>query len=536
MIGILDGSCAPLAVRVYERLLGLLPRELRGGYADHAGALFFDMYREERRRGLLPALRMFAWAAGQLLLCAVEERRLSRRQARRQHLAPARKPGARAGHAGPPAGNEPPRGARLIETFTRVLHDLRFAARNSARRPAFAASAVLIVAVGIGATTTIFSVVDAVLLRGLPYPEPERIVVFTEGAHNFPDYNAWTARLDAFEAIAGAWDGRVDMVGDGPPEQVLAVRVSPRFFELFGARALIGRLFTGEEYGGEPAVAVLGHGIWQRRWGGDHAIIGRAVNIDGRPLVVAGVMAADFRSPELLAGRSVDVWLPLDTHSGESRDDVGFHVMSVAGRIASGSSIEAAQLLTESVAIAVVGGIVGVGIAYAGVALFARTNPGDIPRLNEVAVDPRVLVFAFVASLLTGALFGILPALQAARADVNDTLKEGAGSVTTGRRGRRTRGALVVAEIALALVLLVGAGLLFRSLLELVSVDPGFDTEQLATCRCRSAGRTQTRSGSRSSTSSLRGSRRCRGPRRPPPAGRCRSCTTAAAGAAGAPR
>ena len=137
------------------------------------------------------------------------------------------------------------------------------------------------------------------------------------------------------------------------------------------------------------------------------------------------------------------------------------------------------QLLTESVAVAVIGGIGGIIVAYLGVATFSRYSPGNIPRLYDVAVDPRILGFAFLASLATGVLFGILPALQAARTDVNETLKEGAGSVTTGRRGRRTRGALVVAEIALALMLLVGAGLLFRSLVAILSVDPGFETEQL---------------------------------------------------------
>jgi len=136
-------------------------------------------------------------------------------------------------------------------------------------------------------------------------------------------------------------------------------------------------------------------------------------------------------------------------------------------------------MLTESVAVAVVGGLGGIAVAYVGVAAFSSFDPGNIPRLYDVAVDPRILVFAFLASLASGVLFGILPALQAARTDVNEMLKEGAASVTTGRRGRRIRGALVVAEIALALVLLVGAGLLFRSLLEMVRVDPGFDTEQL---------------------------------------------------------
>jgi predicted permease len=457
--------------------------------------------------------------------------------------------------------------------LTMLFQDLRYAARVFARKPVFALSAIVIVAVGIGATTTIFSVVDAVLLRALPYPDPGRIVLFTEGAHNFPDFNEWTMRLDAFSAITGVWDERVDVTGDGPPEQVEAARVTEGFFEIFGATPYRGRFFSREEYVGEPAVALLGHGIWQRRWGGDADLVGRTVNIDGRPLVVAGIVGPDFQPPEALAGQRVDVWLPLDPRNGDNRESMGFHVMSVAGRLDEGVSIEAAQeqldaftaervgeypdyyrnpdgtlryvplvplreatveqvsatlylllgavglmlliacanvanlflargtergreialrgalgagrgriigqLLTESIAIAVIGGAGGVVIAYVGVALFARYDPGNIPRLYDVAVDPRILAFAFAVSLVTGVLFGILPALQAARTNVNETLKEGAGSATAGRRGRRTRGTLVIAEIALALVLLTGAGLLFRSLVEMASVDPGFDTEDL---------------------------------------------------------
>jgi len=564
MIGLVDHADAPLAVRLYTALLTLLPRELRGRYGADAGALFHDMYCEARRRGVLAAAAMFAWAAVRLVFCAASERWSARRTGA---------PSTSSATASPSPGRPPRRSKEPTEMFSTVVQDLRYAARAFARKPAFAVSAILIVAVGIGATTTIFSVVDAVLLRALPYPAPDRIILFTEGAHSFPDYNEWLTRLDGFSAITGVWDGRIDVTGDGPPEQVDAARVTPAFFDIFGATPLLGRFFSDGEFTDEPTVALLGYGIWQRRWGGDPEIIGRAVNIDGSPRVVVGIVGPQFQPPEVLAGRSVDVWLPLDTHNGEGRDEMGFHVMSVAGRLADGTSIDVAQqqidaftaeraeefpayyvnrdgttrgvplvplqdatvenvsgtlymllgavglmlliacanvanlflargtergreialrgalgagrgrivgqLLTESVAIAVLGGIGGVLIAYLGVAVFARTSPGNIPRLYDVSVDPRVLAFAFAVSLVTGVLFGILPALQAARTDVNEMLKDGAGSVTAGRRGRRTRGALVVAEIALALVLLTGAGLLFRSLLAMTSVDPGFDTDQI---------------------------------------------------------
>ncbi len=554
------GAPAPPAVRVYAAMLRLLPREFRHSYGAAAGEVFDDMYREARGRSLLAGLRLWAWATSRLVFCAVGERWQDRRA-------------TGAGPASLSIGDPPPRRNREpSEMFATLLQDLRYAGRAFAKKPAFALSAILIVAVGIGATTTIFSVVDAVLLRRLPYPEPDRVIFFTEGAHSFPDYNEWTKRLDAFSAIAGVWDERVDVTTDGPPEQVDAARVSPEFFSMFGATPHLGRFFAREEFTGDPTVAALGYGIWQRRWGADPSIVGKTVTIDGQPLTIVGIVGPEFQPPEALSGQRVDVWLPLDVARPEYLENMGLHVMGVAGRLADGASIEVAQeqidaftawraeeypnrylrdgklrvvpllplreatvedvsatlylllgavgfmlliacanvanlflargterareialrgalgasrgrlvgqLLTESVAVAVVGGIGGVIVAFLGVTAFARFNPGNIPRLYDVAVDPRVLGFAFLASLATGVLFGILPALQAARTDVNEMLKEGAANVTAGRQGRRTRGLLVVAEIALALILLVGAGLLFRSLMKIVSVDPGFETEQL---------------------------------------------------------
>jgi len=548
----------PFAVRLYAALLGVLPRAVRQLYGADAAHVFHDMYVAARGRGPLDAWRLFVWSAGHLIFCAAGE-----------HWEELRSTSS----GGPPGNNPPPHKKEALAMFSTLLQDLRYAVRTLATKPAFVVSATLILAVGIGATTTIFSVVDTVVLRSLPYPEPERLMLFTEGAHSFPDYNEWEVRLDAFSAITGVWDERVDVIGDGPPEQVAAARVSADFFEIFGTTPYLGRLFTREEYIGEPAVVLLGYGLWQRRWGGDHDLIGNTVTIDGRSLVVAGIVGLEFQPPETLTGRSVDVWLPLYVENPEYEGQMGFHVMSVAGRLADGTTMEVAQqqldgftadraeefpnrylrrdgalrvvplmplreatvedvsatlylllgavglmlliacanvanlflargtergreialrvalgasrgriigqLLTESVAVAVVGGGGGVLFAYVGVAVFRAANPGNIPRIQDIAVDPRILAFAFATSIATGVVFGLLPALQAARTDVNEMLKEGALNVTTGRRGRRTRGVLVVAEIALALVLLVGAGLLFRSLMAIVSVEPGFETEQI---------------------------------------------------------
>ncbi len=553
------GRTAPMAVRMYGKLLRVLPRAMRDQHGADAAHVFHDMYVEACNRGPFAGWRLLVWSTGHLVFCATGEHWNERRGEDRTSI------GA---EGGPPRRKKESR-----EMFSTLLQDLRYAIRTLAKKPAFAVSAILILAVGIGATTAIFSVVDTVVLRSLPYPEPERLILFTEGAHSFPDYNEWTERLDAFSAIAGVWDERVDLTGGGPPEQIAAARVSADFFAIFGAVPHLGRFFSRDEFTGDPTVALLGHGIWQRRWGADPAIVGDTVTIDGQSLVVVGIVAPEFQPPEALAGRRVDVWLPLYVDNPEHLGDMGFHVMSVAGRLADGASIDAAQaqidaftaeraeeypnrylrrdgtlravplvqlrqatvesvsstlylllgavgfmlliacanvanlflargtergreialrgalgasrgrivgqLLTESMVVAVVGGVAGIAVAYLGVNVLASLNPGNIPRLNDVAVDPRILAFAFLISVGTGLLFGILPALQAAGADVNEMLKEGAASVTAGRGGRRTRGALVVAEIALALILLVGAGLLFRSLVAMIQVDPGFETEQI---------------------------------------------------------
>ena len=337
--------------------------------------------------------------------------------------------------------------------FTTLSQDLRYAARAFAKMPAFALSAIFILAIGIGATTTIFSVVDAVLLRSLPYPEPGRIVLFTNGAHSFPDYNEWTVRLDAFGAIAGVWDERVDLTGDGPPEQVAAARVTPDFFSIFAAKPHLGRFFMDDEFADYPTVALLGHGIWQRRWGADPGIVGKTVTIDGQPLVVVGIVGSEFQPPEALAGTRVDVWLPLDTARPEYLDDMGFHVMSVAGRLAAGTSIEVAQEQIDA---------------------FTAWRAEDFPNRyltseGELRDLPLVPLREATVEEVSGTLYLLLGAvgfmLLIACANV--------ANLFLARGTERAR------EIALALMLLVGAGLLFRSLVEILSVDPGFETEQL---------------------------------------------------------
>jgi putative ABC transport system permease protein len=458
-----------------------------------------------------------------------------------------------------------------------VIQDLRHALRAFRRRPGFTLTAVAILAIGIGATTTIFSVVDTVLLRSLPYPEAERLVYVDNGSHSYLDFREWEEGMSGFEVMGGVWNEEVSVTGDGQPEKLWGGQVTRDFFQVLGVRPQLGRLFLRDDHVGDAAVVVLSHGLWTRKWGSDASIIGRRVTVNGQPMVVAGVVSPDFRPAELLhRGGAVDLWLPLDLADPDYQSR-GWHVLNAVARLSAGTTVPAAQaeldaildqavaaspdsyldrngefegfpliplheasvrqvsstllmlmgavglmlliacanvanlmlargmararelavrgalgasrrrivgqLLTESVALALGGGLAGILLAFAGVRAFSHFDPGGIPRLQELSVDPRVLGFAVLASVATGVLFGILPALQATRKDASDALKDGAASVTASRKGRRLRSLLVVSEMALALVLLVGAGLLFRSLTERLQVDPGFRTQQLVTMK-----------------------------------------------------
>jgi putative ABC transport system permease protein len=532
----------PLAVRIYGVLYRLLPGDTRH---DHRVAedTFFDLYREARQHaGRAAAFGLWCRSLWHLAACAFDRQ---------------------AGH--PPA----------LESggASRLAHlggDARYGLRSMIARPGFSLTVILILALGIGATTTIFSIVDAVVLRQMPYPDAGRLVFFDNGSHSFPSFEAWR-RLTSFDSVAAARDGHVDLVGDEAPRRLTSAAVSESFFRLMGGAPHTGRLFTADDYADPGSVAVLGFGAWQSRWGGDPAIVGQAIHLSGRPVVIVGVLSPSFEPPAILTGSRVDVWQPLDESLPEHRDH-SYHVLGLVGRLGP-ATVEAAQsevdaataalaeanppfyrdrdeniatvplvalreatvrdvsetltllmaavllmlliacanvanlmlargttrtreialrkalgagagrvmglVLTESVMLALAGGLLGVGLAYGGVELFGRWQPGGIPRVDRLAVDGRVLLFSVGLAVLTGVLFGALPAFQASRARVSDALKEGAVSTTTGRSGRRTRNVLVAVEVALALVLLVGAGLLFRTFLAMVEVDPGFEARQL---------------------------------------------------------
>ncbi len=458
-----------------------------------------------------------------------------------------------------------------VSFWDTLRQDLRFAFRSFKRRPGFSLAAILILGVGIGATTAIFSVVDTVMLRPLPYPESGKLVHFGGHGGMRPSmYARWRDGLGSYESLGAAWNVPVNLTGDGPPVRLQTSRVTEDVFPLLGAAPHLGRLLMRDDYRGDLGIGVLCYGFWQRQLGGDPTIVGQQIRVEGRAVVVAGVLSPDFDPPEAITGAQVDLWLPFDVDDpeistwsilsvvGRLKNDVGFlaaveelrtfttnlaedlphelvsqdgsirytrliplqistfrgvgsslvlllwavllmlaiacanvanlllaqgnarvREMALRGALGAGRRRIVRQLLTESVSLSVLGGVLGVGLAYLGVKAFLRFNPGGVPRIEDLAVDPRVLIFAFVASLVTGVVFGLWPALQAARGNVAEAIKEGGAASAGVYRGRWTRRGLVVAEIALALVLLTGAGLFFRSLLSMARVDPGFQTDHM---------------------------------------------------------
>jgi predicted permease len=538
------GGRRPAAVRLYAALTRVLPGELGRRYGADVAGVFAQMHADEvRERGGIAGWWLWVRSTVLLVACALRERREGVRTGRR----------------------------RRREPMNDRAHDIRYAIRTLWKRPTFTLTATLILGVGVGATTGIFSVVDTVLLRPLPYPEAGRLVHFTEGAHSYPILRGWL-EMSSFEAVAASRGYDVDLTGDGRPERLSAVAVSPEFFRMFGGAPYLGRLFDSGDYPGDRGVVVLDHGFWMRRWGGDPEVVGSTLTIDGQPSVVVGVLDPLFPNPEVETGGRVDLWLALDD-GGEEANGHGYHVLGVVGRLAPGVSIDVAQaevdaqqralaeefpqffvsrdgtmaevplvplresmvrqvsptlltllgavalllliacanvanlflahgtarsreislraalgatrrrlarqVLTESVLLALAGGALGAALAFAGVELFVRYNPGGFPRIDSVGVDLRVLAFSLGISMLTGVLFGMLPALRAMHADVNAALKEGSAGLSATRGARRLRSGLVVAEIALAVVLVTGAGLLARSFVARAQVDPGFEAENL---------------------------------------------------------
>jgi putative ABC transport system permease protein len=458
-------------------------------------------------------------------------------------------------------------------------HDLKHAVRLLARQPGVTVVAVVTLALGIGANAAIFSAVDAILLRPLPYENPGRLVMVwekrqAEGVFDNlvapADYMDWAKMNTVFESTAAYAPTTRDLTGAGDPTRLGAGAVSPEFFKVFRVRPQLGRTFeAGEGVEGRNRVVILGHGLWQRRFGADPAVIGRVLVLNGLPFEVIGVLPATFEFPD----SSLEIWAPLAFEgtseplsralhnffvyarlkpgvslqqargemdrlgaqlSGqypETNRNHGIWVTSLRDQItgpaqrsaAQGSSLRsglllllaavafvlliacvnvanlllaraagrrremavraalgagrarlAGQSLTESVVLSLAGGLVGLVVAHWGIGGLKPLAPRGVPvvGLEHLGVDLRIAVFTCVLSIATGLIFGLLPALQLARQDLNTALKD--GSRTAGSVRRRLRLALVVSEIALASLLLVGAGLTLRSFQTLLRVQPGF--------------------------------------------------------------
>ena len=466
-------------------------------------------------------------------------------------------------------------------TMEGLVKDFRYGIRTLRKHRGFAAIAVVTLALGIGANTFIFSVVNAVLLRPLPFPNPDRLVALSQNsaedpdiAISYPDYLDWRAQQSVFEDMAARMPTGGIISGAGDPERVIGRLVTPNFFSTLGVPPMLGRSFTEDEnMPGAPAVMVISYGLWQRQFGGAAGAIGKAITYNGEPWTVIGVLPASFdfygrvnvnndvftplgrlrdqdfmldrnlhtvrvtarlkpnvslerahaelsaitarlasEFPSSNAGLGVTVRSFLDDYIGDFRQTlriifaaVAFMLLiacanvanlmlaratsrsrEIALRLALGASRwrVTQQLIIESLILAVVGGALGVLLATWGVSLLSKINTGELSRLDEVSIDARVVVFTFLVSLVVGSLAGLLPALQNSRVGLNEALKKGdrASSASSGGKLRRT---LVAVEVALALMLLVGAGLTVRSFQRLTSVEPGFDAQNVLTFRLR---------------------------------------------------
>ena len=458
-----------------------------------------------------------------------------------------------------------------------MARDIRYALRRLLHNPGFSIGVIATLALGIGANTALFSIVNGVLLRPLPYANPDQLVAINhvygetaqEAAFAVPTYRDIRERLTIFEAFAAGQEWHANLTGMGQPERLVAARTTAQFFRVFGVQPMLGRTFIdGEDQAGRDKVVVLSHAFWQRRFGGDAAVVGGSVLLDGERHEIVGVMPPGFYN---FFERRTELWAPLAFRPEQLADTQRTNeFLYAAGRLSSGVPLQRAQadvrafadglrrdfpdfysdrwsvraraldelatarirpallvlagavafvlliacanianlllargasrtrevavraavgatridlvrqLMAESVLLSVAGGVAGLAIAFGAVRLLLAVVPMDLLRADAVRIDGAVLLFTLGTAVLTGMVFGIAPAIHGSRADLHDALKAGARSVSE-PHGQWLRRTLVVAEIALALTLLIGAGLLIRSFARLQGVDPGFNPDNLVT-------------------------------------------------------
>ncbi|HVG31969.1 MAG TPA: ABC transporter permease [Pyrinomonadaceae bacterium] len=458
-----------------------------------------------------------------------------------------------------------------------LLKDIRYGLRMIVKSPGFTLVAVLALALGIGANSAIFSVVNAVLLRALPFDQQERLVqiwgtVIKRGddrnVASYPDFADFRDQNTVFEHIAAYTQSSGILTGADAPEQLDGVAVTGDIFAVLGTQPLQGRALKPEDEKPEsPRAAVISYGLWQRRFAANPNLIGQQITLNGVSRTVIGIMPQGFGFP--LEARKTEFWVPLNPTS-ETNKERGAHYLLMIARLKQGVQLAQAQaematiarrleqqypdkntgrgvniismyenvvghirpallillgavgfvlliacanvanlllaraasrqkeiairsalganrlriirqLLTESVLLSVMGGFLGLLLALWGLDLLVAVMPADLPRIKEIGLDARVLSFTLLVSVLTGIIFGLVPALQSSRQDLNETLKEGGRGSSEGIGRNRVRSLLVVSQIALSMVLLVGAGLLIRSFRQLQNINPGFDPHRVMT-------------------------------------------------------
>jgi putative ABC transport system permease protein len=449
-----------------------------------------------------------------------------------------------------------------------IFQDIRYALRSLLKRPAFTAVAVITIGLGIGVNTAIFSVINAVLLRPLPYDDPSRLISFRSN-QSAPDLADLESQSKTFSSLGGMVVQPLAYTAGSEPIQLQIGQVTGRFFETLGIKPERGRFITAEDdKPGAPFVVVLDHNLWVKQFNSDEQILGKAIPLSGNMYTIIGVMPATFVTPR----ENTEAWTPVHVSNPVAANFRSVHFLRTYGRLAPGVTIEQAraemqvidrnlaaqypadnknrstvlfalherivgdtrqslfilfaavsfvlliacanfanlllaraserqrefvirgalgadrwrlirQLLTESVLLSLAGGAVAVVLAFWGTTLLVAFKPENLPRLGEIGVDGPVLGFTLGISILTGLIFGLAPAWAASRGGAGEALKEGGRSATAGSARQRLRSTFVVAEVAVALILLVGAGLLVKTFWKLRSVEPGFNPDRMITMR-----------------------------------------------------